>query len=100
MGVQFNTGHSYFFINFLLEYFIMTVYPKCYILPLVSKLKTLGVTVAPSKLNPDHYYTIVGWDKSIFTNTRKVKLFLHSRFGLKPLSLVDENSIPVATSIV
>lgn len=98
MGVQFNTEHS-FFINFLLEYFIMTVYPKCYILPLVSKLKTLGVTVAPSKLNPD-YYTIVGWDKYTYTNTRKVKLFLHSRFGLKPLSLVDENSIPVSTSTI
>lgn len=77
----------------------MTVYPKCYILPNVGKLKTLGVIVAPSKLNPD-YYTIVGWDKSIFPDTRKVKLFLHSRFGLKPLSLVDENSIPLATSTI
>lgn len=77
----------------------MTVYPRCYVLPLVHKLKTLGVTVAPSKLNPN-YYTIVNWDKSIFSNTRKVKLFLHSRFGLKPLSLVDENSIPLSTNIV
>ena len=75
----------------------MTVYPKCYVLPLVTKLKTLGVTVAPSKLNPN-YYTIVNWDKSIFSNTRKVKLFLHSRFGLKPLSLVDESSIPLSTN--
>ena len=77
----------------------MTVYPKVYALPLVSQLKNLGVTLAPSKLDPN-YYTIVGWDKATFTNTRKVKIFLHSRFGLKPLSLIDENSIPTATSIV
>ena len=77
----------------------MTVYPKCYTLPLANELKSLGVTVAPCKLNPD-YYTIVSWDRSIFTNSRKVKVFLYLRFGLKPLSLVDEDSIPLSTNIV
>ena len=77
----------------------MTVYPKCYTLPLANELKSLGVTVAPSRLNPD-YYTIVGWDRSVFTNSRKVKIFLNLRFGLKPLSLVDEDSVPLSTNIV
>lgn len=77
----------------------MTVYPSCYVFPIKEKLKFLGVIVAPSKLNPD-YYTIVGWDKTVFANTRKVKLFLYTRFGLKPLSLVDKDSIPLSTNIV
>ena len=77
----------------------MTVYPKCYTLPLANELKSLGVIVTPSRLNPD-YYTIVSWDRSIFTNSRKVKVFLYLRFGLKPLSLVDWNNIPLSTNIV
>lgn len=69
----------------------MTVYPKAFILPIKDKLQQEGITMVPSH-NPN-YYTIISWDKSIFSIARKVKLYLFNRYQLKPLSLRDSGLV-------